>query len=70
VPTALEAYEALRRDRTARIQLGSRRNGTSYDASGGDRTGGGSPQNRRWIYDYDVETEAAPVAAALSARTR
>ena len=67
VPTALEAYETLRRDRTARIQLGSRRNGASYDASGGDRTGGASPQNRRWIYDYDVETEAAPVAAALSA---
>jgi salicylate hydroxylase len=68
VPTALEAYETLRRDRTAGIQLGSRRNGASYDASGGDRTRGSSPQNRRWIYDYDVETEAAPVAAALSAR--
>jgi salicylate hydroxylase len=71
VPTALEAYETLRRDRTARIQLGSRRNGASYDASGGGRTGGdaGRPQNRRWIYDYDVEADAAPVAAALSAGT-
>jgi salicylate hydroxylase len=68
VPDALEAYEALRRDRTARIQLGSRRNGASYDASGGGEDSN-RPQNRRWIYDYDVEAEAAPVAAALSGRT-
>ncbi|MQA86289.1 MAG: NAD(P)-binding protein [Streptosporangiales bacterium] len=72
VPKALAAYETLRRDRTARIQEGSRLNGVSYDASGAvhggrDRESGGGLQNRRWIYDYDVEAEAAPVAAALRA---
>jgi salicylate hydroxylase len=66
VPRALMAYETLRRDRTARIQEGSRRNGASYDASGaaGGRTGV-RVQQRRWIYDYDVQAEAAAVAARL-----
>jgi salicylate hydroxylase len=107
VARALQAYEALRRERTARIQQGSRRSGARYDASGGDRSAGdrgsGVPgasdygardhgsgdrgsgdrgsgdrgsgdrgsgvrlQNRRWIYDYDVQAEAVSVAAALRA---
>ena len=68
VPRALTAYESLRRDRTARIQRGSRLNGASYDSSGGGPGGpapSARPQQRRWIYDYDVQAEAAPVAAAL-----
>jgi salicylate hydroxylase len=65
VPRALEAYETLRRERTVRLQLGSRLNGLTYDSAGG----GERLQNRRWIYDYDVEAEAAPVAAALGAAT-
>jgi salicylate hydroxylase len=64
VPSALAAYEELRRDRTARIQRGSRLNGASYDSSGAGP--GGRPQSRRWIYDYDADTEAASVAAGLS----
>ena len=53
VPRALAAYEGLRRDRTARVQLGSRRQGAGWDSSGGDLV------DRRWIYDYDAWAEAA-----------
>jgi salicylate hydroxylase len=53
VPRALAAYEELRRDRTARVQLGSRRQGAGYDSSGSQLV------DRRWIYEYDVWAEAA-----------
>jgi salicylate hydroxylase len=53
VPRALAAYEHLRRDRTARVQLGSRRNGAGYDSSGSQLT------DRQWIYEYDAWAEAA-----------
>jgi salicylate hydroxylase len=53
IPQALTAYEELRRDRTARVQLGSRRNGAGYDSSGSQLT------DRGWIYDYDAWAEAA-----------
>ena len=52
VPRALAAYEGLRRDRTARIQLGSRRQGAGYDSSGSQLI------DRRWIYEYDAWAEA------------
>ena len=52
VPRALTAYEGLRRDRTARVQLGSRRQGAGYDSSGRQLI------DRRWIYDYDAWAEA------------
>ncbi len=73
VPRALLAYETLRRDRTARIQQDARQNGAIYDNSGntpGSRHSepGVRLPNRRWIYDYDIQTEAAPVAAALANR--
>jgi salicylate hydroxylase len=57
VPRALAAYEELRRDRTAQVQLGSRRNGAGYDSSGSQLT------DRRWIYEYDAGTEAAALAS-------
>jgi salicylate hydroxylase len=57
VPRALAAYEKLRRDRTALVQLGSRRNGAGYDSSGSQLT------DRRWIYEYDAWAEAAALAA-------
>jgi salicylate hydroxylase len=57
VPRALTAYERLRLDRTARVQLGSRRNGAGYDSSGSQLT------DRRWIYEYDAWAEAAAVAS-------
>ena len=53
VPRALATYERLRRDRTARVQLGSRRQGAGYDSSGRQLV------DRRWIYEYDAWAEAA-----------
>lgn len=53
VPRALAAYEKLRRERTARVQLGSRRQGAGWDSSGSQLV------DRRWIYEYDVQAEAA-----------
>src|SRR5205823_9917590 len=53
VPRALAAYEALRRDRTARVQLGSRRQGAGWDSSGSQLI------DRRWIYEYDAWAAAA-----------
>jgi salicylate hydroxylase len=55
VPRALALYEELRRERTARVQLGSRRNGAGYDSSGSELT------DRRWIYEYDAWAEAAAI---------
>ena len=52
VPRALAAYEQLRRDRTARVQLGSRRQGAGWDSSGSQLI------DRRWIYEYDAWAEA------------
>ena len=52
VPRTLVAYEELRRDRTARVQLASRRNGAGYDSSASQLT------DRRWIYEYDAQAEA------------
>ncbi len=52
VPGALAAYERLRRDRTARVQRGSRRQGAGYDSSGSQL------EDRRWIYEYDAWAEA------------
>ena len=53
VPGTLALYEGLRRDRTARVQLGSRRQGAGYDSSGSQLV------DRRWIYEYDAWAEAA-----------
>jgi hypothetical protein len=51
-PEALAAYEGLRRDRTASVQLGSRRQGAGWDSSGSQLI------DRRWIYEYDAWAEA------------
>ncbi len=51
-PRAPAAHEGLRRDRTARVQLGSRRQGAGYDSSGSQLI------DRRWIYEYDAWAEA------------
>ena len=64
VPRALAAYEELRRDRTARVQLGSRRNGAGYDSSGSQLT------DRRWIYEYDAWAAAAVASPFGRHRTR
>jgi salicylate hydroxylase len=43
VPAALERYEAARKDRTARVQIGSR--GNEWLKEGG---------NADWVYGYDA----------------
>lgn len=58
VPRVLACYEDLRRERTARVQLGSRRNGAGYDSSGSQLT------DRRWIYEHDAWAEATALASA------
>lgn len=52
VPGALAAYERLRRDRTAGVQLDSRWQGAGWDSSGSQLV------DRRWIYEYDAWAEA------------
>jgi salicylate hydroxylase len=52
VPGALAAYEGLRRERTARVQQGSRRQGAGFDRSGSQLI------NQQWIYEYDARAEA------------
>jgi salicylate hydroxylase len=52
VPRTLAAYQAVRRDRAARVQLASRRTGAGYDSSASQLT------DRRWIYEYDAWAEA------------
>jgi salicylate hydroxylase len=47
IPTALQRYEAARRERTARIQIGSR--GNEWLREGG---------NADWVYGYDAWTAA------------
>ena len=59
VPGALTTYEALRRDRTARVQLGSRRAGAGWDSSGRELV------DRRWIYEYDAWAEAAALVSTV-----
>jgi hypothetical protein len=61
-------YEALRRERTARMQRLSRLNGARYEAAGGDlevrdRQLDAQVRERAWIWDYDAEAEASVAAA-------
>jgi salicylate hydroxylase len=59
VPRMLTAYEELRRDRTAQVQLDSRRNGAGWDNSGRRLV------DRRWIYEHDAWVAAAEAIANL-----
>jgi salicylate hydroxylase len=69
-PRALRIYEQLRRERTAGVQRMSRFNGALYEAASGNlsaRDGqlAAQPQQRAWIWNYDVATEAAAAAQLL-----
>jgi salicylate hydroxylase len=69
-PRALLIYEALRRERTTRMQRLSRLNGALYEAAGGDlevrdRQLDAKARERAWIWDYDAEAEASVAAAPL-----
>ena len=67
---ALRLYEAVRRERTARVQRSARVNGARYDSRGSDlgvrdRQLAAQPQERAWIWNYDAGLEASIAAAAL-----
>lgn len=68
-PRALRVYEAVRRERTARVQRSARRSGARYDASSSDLSSRDQelatvPGERAWIWDYDAEAAAAAAVAA------
>jgi len=70
VLAALLAYERLRRDRTAKVQSGSRENGLRYDSLKSDiKTRDAEltahAEFRRKLYDHDVVPEARAVAFEL-----
>jgi len=69
-PAALQVYESVRRERTARVQRSARVNGARYDAESGDlgvrdRQLADQARDRAWIWECDAEADAA---AALATR--
>jgi salicylate hydroxylase len=79
IPTALRAYEATRRARTAQVQQASRRNGEIYHKTGpealvrniGMRVIGGRRLIGRydWIYDWRDRELESNTAGAMNATT-
>ena len=70
-PSALLAYERLRRERVAQVQLGARKNGLRYDSSYSDlgirdAELTAHAEFRKRLYDHDVVPEAEATAAALA----
>jgi salicylate hydroxylase len=69
-PSALLAYERLRRERVAQVQRGARENGLRYDSAYSDLGVGDAEITahaafRRRLYDHDVVPEAQAAASAL-----
>ncbi|MBL8384057.1 MAG: FAD-dependent monooxygenase [Burkholderiales bacterium] len=72
VPAALRAYERLRRERVAEVQLGARRNGLRVDSADADLTRRDAElvahaEFRKQLYSYDVVPVARAAAEALAA---
>jgi salicylate hydroxylase len=70
VPEALLAYEKLRRERVAEVQLGARKNGLRYDSAYSDlglrdAEIAAHAAFRRELYDFDVLPQAQTAASAL-----
>jgi len=70
VPAALLAYERLRRERVAEVQLGARKHGLRVDSASGDLGARDAElvahaEFRKQLYSYDVEPRARAAAAAL-----
>ncbi|HWM45589.1 MAG TPA: FAD-dependent monooxygenase [Xanthobacteraceae bacterium] len=66
-PAALQAYEKLRRERVAQVQLGARQNGLRYDSAYKDLATrdaeiAAHAAFRRTLYDHDVLADAERVA--------
>lgn len=65
-PTALLAYERLRRERVAEVQRGARKNGLRYDSAYSDLGVRDSEIAahavfRKWLYDHDVVQDAQTI---------
>ncbi len=70
VPASLLAYERLRRERVAQVQLGARQNGLRLDSAAADLSVrdaqlAAHAEFRRHLYSYDVVPDARAAAAAL-----
>ena len=72
VPAALLAYEKLRRERVAEVQLGARQNGLRVDSMSDyadlalrDAELAAHADFRKHLYAYDVVPEAEAAAAAV-----
>ena len=70
-PTALLAYERLRRERVAAVQRGARENGLRYDSAYADlgvrdAEIAAHADFRKRLYDHDVVPEAQAAAGALT----
>jgi len=70
VPASLLAYERLRRERVAEVQLGARQNGLRLDSAYADLSVrdaelAAHAEFRKRLYAYDVVPDARAVAAAL-----
>ncbi|MGZ5803480.1 MAG: FAD-dependent monooxygenase [Xanthobacteraceae bacterium] len=70
-PAALVAYEKLRRERVAQVQLGARRNGLRYDSMTGDIKERDAEITvhanfRKTLYDHDVVPDAEMAARELA----
>jgi salicylate hydroxylase len=71
VPDALQAYEKLRRERVAEVQLGARQNGLRVDSAYTDLGVRDAElvahaDFRKHLYAYDVVPEAKQAATALA----
>lgn len=71
VPAALLAYERLRRERVAQVQLGARQHGLRVDSLSGDLATrdaelAAHPQFRAQLYSYDVVPHAQAAARRLA----
>jgi salicylate hydroxylase len=72
-PTALLAYERLRRERVAQVQRGARESGLRYDSAYSDLGVRDAEitahaEFRKRLYDYDVVPEAEAVAGLMELR--
>ena len=70
VPAALLAYERLRRERVADVQLGARQNGLRVDSAYADlarprRRAPAHAEFRKQLYAYDVVPEAKKAMAGV-----
>ena len=68
-PAALLAYERLRRERVAQVQVGARKNGLRYDSAYADLGVRDAEITahaafRKRLYDHDVVPEAQATAIA------